>query len=244
MTPEELVAAACPKIRDLGFAYYFVPETLAKGDALGLDLFHFYVLGRGGVLGDVESGVVASAFGYFNPTVVAQMWDSAKQRMAPRDAARLYFECAADLGRARFSDLAGLAEFCASADAVNQAADPVGLTLYAGFRAEPMVDDLPGRAMQLVSVLREFRGSAHLLAVRACGLDAKTAHFLQRPNDIGMFGWTEADAPELGQRQQDALVKAESLTDALVLPAYSVLDEAGGQALMAGLDQIEAALAP
>jgi len=61
MTPDELVAAACPKIRDLGFAYYFVPETLAKGDALGLDLFHFYVLGRGGVLGDVESGVVASA---------------------------------------------------------------------------------------------------------------------------------------------------------------------------------------
>ena len=41
--------------------------------------------------------------------------------------------------------------------------------------------DVAGRAMQLLTVLREFRGSAHLLAVRAAGLDAKTAHFIRRP---------------------------------------------------------------
>lgn len=242
MTSEELLAAACPKIRDMGFAYYFVPETVAKGEALGLDVFHFYFLGRGGVLGDVESGVVASAFGYFNPALVAQMWDSATQVMPPRDAARAYFECCADLGRARLSEVTGLDAFCAAADAVNDAADPVALPLYAGFKAEPLVNDLPGRAMQLIAVLREFRGSAHLLAVRASGIDAKTAHFVKRPGDIGMFGWSESDAPEIGPRQTEAMDRAESLTDELVLPAYAVLDEKAGQALLSGLDQIEAIL--
>jgi len=37
---------------------------------------------------------------------------------------------------------------------------------------------------------------------------------------------------------------AEQLTDRIVLPAYAVLDEAGRQALLAGLDAMESALAP
>ncbi len=69
----------------------------------------------------------------------------------------------------------------AAADAVNEAADPVGLALYSGFRGELLVDDVPGRAMQIISVLREFRGSAHLIALRASGVDARTAHFIKRP---------------------------------------------------------------
>ncbi len=39
------------------------------------------------------------------------------------------------------------------------------------------------------------------------------------------------------------MVEAEALTDRLVLPAYAVLDEAQQQALLAGLDAMEAALA-
>ena len=80
MNPEELVAVACPKISDMGWAFYFVPDTVARGEELGLDVVSFYVLGRGGVLGDVESTVIASAFGYFNPTLVAAMWDAARKR--------------------------------------------------------------------------------------------------------------------------------------------------------------------
>jgi hypothetical protein len=243
MTPEELVSRACPKIGDLGWAYYFAPGTLAKGESLGLDAFHFYFLGRGGVLGDVEPEVVVSAFGYFNPAVVAQMWNEGKAIMAPREAARAYAACCADLGRARLGGLADLAGFCAAAETVAEAADPVGLSLFAGFRAEPLVDDLPGRALQLLALLREFRGSAHLLAVRASGLDAKTAHFLRRPNDVGMFGWSEDDPPLLGGDQVAALARADALTDSLVRDAYGTLDEAGGRALLAGLDGIEVALA-
>ena len=125
---------------------------------------------------------------------------------------------------------------------MNDAADPVGLALYSGIKSEPLADDLPARAMQLVTVLREFRGSAHLIAIRAAGLDAKTAHFIRRPADIGMFGWTDADAPEITDVEVAKLAAADAITDQLVLPAYSVLDEAGRDALVTGLDRIAAAL--
>lgn len=242
MTPEETIADACPKIRDLGWAFYFAPETLARGAELGLDGLRFYVIGRGGVLGDVEANVIRSAFGYFAPSLIEKMWISAKEKVAPRVAARAFMECCAEFGRTRLAAVAELDRFCAAAGAVNDAADPVGLALYSGIVSEPLADDLPARAMQLVTVLRELRGSAHLIAIRAAGLDAKTAHFIRRPADIGMFGWTDADAPEITDVEVAKLAAADAITDQLVLPAYSVLDEAGRDALVTGLDRIAAAL--
>jgi hypothetical protein len=244
MTVDELMSIACPKIRDLGWAFYFVPETAAVGQELGLDGFRFYFLGRGGVLGDVEPTVVASAFGYFNPAVVESMWRSGSEIVSPRVAGRAYMDCCADFGRRALADVAGLEAFVAAAGAVNDAADPTGLALYAGIKAEALADDLPARAMQLVTVLRELRGSAHLVAVRAVGLDAKTAHAVTRPNDMAMFGWSPDDATLGTDEARAAMAEAEALTDRIVRPAYAVLDEAGQQALLDGLAGIQAALTP
>jgi hypothetical protein len=244
MTPEELVADVCPRIRDVGWAFYFAPETLARGTELGIDGFRFYFVGRGGVLGDVDATVVSSAFGYFKPELVRTVWDSARAVVDPRTAGHAFVECGAEFGRAHFGQLDGLDAFCAAADSVVAAADPVGLALYAGAVSEPLADDPPARTMQLLALLREYRGSVHLLAVRACGLDALTAHCVKRPQDLGMFGWSDDDAVAVTDQDRAAWQAAEDLTDRLVLPAYSVLDEAGRAALVAGIDQVEAVLAP
>jgi hypothetical protein len=236
MTPEELVAAACPTIGGLGWAFYFLPETAAKGEPYGLDVFELYFLGRGGVLGDCEARVVTSAFGYFKPQIVEAMWNSGREKLAPRDAGRLFLECAREYGRSRFAEIEGLAEFCEAAEAVVAAADPVGLALFAGVSAEPLPDDLPARAQQLVTVLREFRGSAHLLAILACGLSPLVAHYVRRPEMWGIFGWADEDVPTVTAEDHAAIDAAEELTDRLVLPAYSVLEEAGRSALLAGLE--------
>lgn len=241
MTPDELIANACPKIGSLGAAFYFHPDTLARGKAIGLDGFRFYFLGRGGVLGDVEARVVHSAFAYFHPGLVQKMWDSARDKMAPRDAGRTYLECCHALGRAKLAGVGGLDAFCAAAEKVNAAVDPAGLALYAGISAEPLPDDLPARALHLIAVLREFRGSAHIVAVLASGLTAPVAHALRRPNDITSFGY--AEAPATTDADRAALDAAEALTDRLVRPAYAVLDAAEADALVAGLDAIAAALA-
>jgi hypothetical protein len=241
MTPEELVAAACPKIGALGSAFYFDRATLARGKVHGLDGFRFYVLGRGGVLGDVEPRVVTSAFGYFHPAVIDRIWTTAREKVAPRDAGRLYLECCREFGRAHLAGVAGLEAFCEAASAVNDAVDPVGLTLYAAVSGEPFPDDPPARAMQLVTVLREFRGSAHLVAVVTSGLAPNVAHYLRRPNDYASFGWGET-APDVSDEDRDGHARAEQLTDALVLSAYSAVGSSGADALLAGLTGIEAAL--
>ena len=183
-----------------------------------------------------------SAFGYFNPAVIEKAWNAGRELIAPRDAGREYMACCALHGRNRLSDIDGLDSFVAAAGAVNDAADPTGLALYAGFKAEPLVDDVPGRAMQLLAMLREFRGSAHLVALRAVGVESKMAHFVKRPNEIKTFGWTAADAPEITDATHAAMREAEALTNRIVTPAYAVLDEAQRRDLVDVLGRIHASL--
>jgi hypothetical protein len=237
----QLIATACPGINTLGSAFYFVPETTSVGKEHGLDGFRFYFLGRGGVLGDVEAPVIESAFGWWAPELVAKMWDSAREKMAPRDAGRLYLKCAQDMGRDKLSAVDGLPAFCHGAKKITKAANPAGLALFAGLAAEPLADDLPGRAMQQLALLREFRGSAHIVAVLAAGLSPKAAHAIKRPDMTKSFGWgdepvvtTSADAA--------ALASAETLTDQLVAPAYGALTSEEATAFLAGLANIKNAM--
>lgn len=243
MDTDEVIAATAPTVYTMGSAYYFDPATLARGKEAGLDGFRFYFLGRGGVLGDVEAPVVASAFGYFEPGLVKSMWDSAREVMAPREAARLHLDCAHRYGMAHFGDVAELPEFCAAAEAVVAAADPAGLALFAGFLGEPLPEEPPARAMHLIAVLRELRGSVHLLAVVASGVSPRMAHYLRRPNDFGLFGWGEDQVPQVEEEDRRALERADALTDRLMGPAYGVLDDFGRESLVQGIERMEAAIA-
>lgn len=242
MNDSEFVSRICPIFGGTGWAYYFTPETIARGSELGLKGPLFYFAGRGGLLGDCDAAVVSAAFGYFNPAVVKSAWDAARAVVPPMTAGLAHWECCANLGRLKLASVDGLEAFVEAADAVNTAADPDGLALYAAFKAAPLADDLPGRAMQLVSILREFRGSAHLVAVRAAGISSKQAHFVSRPNDIRMFGWTPEDAPLVDDSVRAAMAEAERLTDRIVTPAYAVLNGTGRDALVAGAEAIKAAL--
>lgn len=244
MTTDELLHVACPTINTLGAAFYFAPEALEMGKERGLDGFRLYFIGRGGVLGDVEAPVVASAFGYFEASLVDHIWSSAKEIVAPREGGRLYREAAWRFGRAHFADLQGLDEFCAAAEAVVAAADPAGLALFAGVAAEPRPDDAPARAMQLLAILRELRGSAHLLAVVASGLSPRVAHYMRRPDFYATFGWPEDQPPAVTEDDRVRQKAADDLTDRLMRAPFGVLDEAGRQGLMTGLRGMEAALAP
>ncbi|MDO8390931.1 MAG: hypothetical protein Q7V57_10610 [Actinomycetota bacterium] len=242
MTDEELIAAACPIIRDTGWAFYFAPATVARGAELGLDPVQFYAMGRGGVLGDVEPAVVSSSFGYFNPAMVAGLWNAGKQKVAPRVAAAAFMECSAEHGRAKLAGVPALGAFVAAGEKVLAACDGDAFALFAGTAAEPAAADAPGRAMQLLTILREYRGSAHLVAIRAVGLDTRTAHFAKRPDDIAMFGWSADDAPTVDDGVHAKMADAEALTDRLVTPAYAALPPAERAAFVATLQACQAAL--
>lgn len=244
-TTSEYVQSASARIAALGSAFYFVPETIAVGKDHGLDGFRFYVLGRGGVLGDVEWPVIDSAFGYFHPTFVERMWNTARERadLSPRECGRLYLECSAEFGRRHFAEVPGLKPFCDAAEQVLAAADPAGLALFAGYVAEPLAADLPGRAMQLASILREHMGSAHLVAVLAVGLDPQVAHGVRRPEMWESFGYAGEPLPEPTDEVRGLLADADALTQRLIRPAYEALPTPEQDALLTGLADLGAALA-
>lgn len=239
---EQLAADAGAKLGQIGAAFYFDPKTLATGKELGLDGFRFYGLGRGGVLGNVEAAVVQSAFGYFDGDLIAKIWNSAREIMDPREAGVAYVECAREFGRDKFADVEGLDGFCEAAEAVIASINPASLALYAGAAAEPLCDDVAGRAMQLAAVLREYRGSVHLAAVVAEGLAPARAHLVKRPDDYKMFGYTDDPAPAT-DAEVSAHAAAEARTNAICGAALSGLTDDQTRAFMAGINAMEAALA-
>ena len=97
--------------------------------------------------------------------------------------------------------------------------------------------------MQLAASLREYRGSAHLIAVRASGVSGIQAHYIHRPKDMKMFGWAESEYPHVDEETRARMVAAEELTDALCIAPYSVLNESERASLIAGAKAFEAALA-
>ncbi len=237
----QLAASVAEPLGSAGAAFYFHQDTLAKGKEYGLGGMKFYFLGRGGVLGDVDSSVVASAFGYFHRDSAAKLWNDASEVLAPREAGRIYHECCADIGRKLLAQAEGLAGFIDAAETIVADTNPAGLTLYAGIAAEPLVDDEPGRALQLAAVLRELRGSAHLLALVATGIEPEVAHASKRPDMVGAFGWDPA--PDISGLDPVARQEAEDLTDRIVAAGMVGLTPEQASALKAGADVIAAATA-
>lgn len=243
MNNQELLDAACPLINDLGAAFYFIPETLGVGKAMGLGGMEFYVQGRAGQMGNTEPEAVAAAFGYFKPALLKSVLDAANAKSEPRVTGTAFMNACATLSRAKLSGLSSLDAFVAALEKVNNAADGDGLALYAAINTEKLAEDAAGRALQLIAILREYRGSAHLVALRASGLDSKTAHYMKRPDMWKQFGYTEEEAPVITDAIQAARAEAENITDRIVEPAFAVLSDAERSILVDGLKEVKAALA-
>lgn len=242
MNNQELLDAACPTINVFGAAYYFIPETLQAGKDINLGGMEFYVQGRAGQMGNCDPDAVASAFGYFKPALLRSILEAARAKVEPRVAGTAHLEACAALGRTKLASLPNLEAFVAVLEKINNAADPDSLALYAAIRTETLASDAAGRAMQLIAILREFRGSAHLVALRAVGVKSSTAHFIKRPDMWKQFGYTEDEAPEVTDAVLKKMDEAEKLTDAIVEPAFAVLTQDERKTLLDGLEAVKAAL--
>ncbi|MEO9180400.1 MAG: hypothetical protein ABI298_01975 [Acidimicrobiales bacterium] len=65
----------------LGMSFYFDPLTGARAKEIGLNIFQFYGLGRGGTLGDVD--VIQAAFTFFHPRAIGRLWTDARAKSDP-----------------------------------------------------------------------------------------------------------------------------------------------------------------
>jgi len=183
-----------------------VNERLAR---LGLDFLTSYVGGRGACLGDPAGAVVAAAFAWFEPGLVAGLWEAARTAVAPGQLAQARDEATVDSLR---EVLAGQdpGEVASQLADAAEAADGMGRPLFSGRRADGRPSDPVHRLWWACGLVREHRGDSHVAAVAAAGLDAIEMNILTELW-IGMpllsYTATRGWAPEAMQR---AVARLES----------------------------------
>jgi hypothetical protein len=146
------------------------------------------------------------------------MWEKGVPVEGARAAARRYGAACAEMGRTLVAGFDGAARLAELAGRVADGVDVTGLALFAGWRAEPRPQDVAARAFFLLHVLRELRGSVHILAVVAGGVSPVAAVLAHGgAAQATLFGWPEphvAVATEL-------TVDAEVLTDTILAARYA-----------------------
>jgi len=205
------------------------PETFGESIAAGYaNPLAGYVAGRGGVLGDATGAAVSSVFTVFEPTFTAACWDEGVAVRGAKGAAEVYWNQVAGFGRKYLAGAEGLDRIAALGEKVIAATPDGGLPLYAGWRAMPLADDVPARALQVMFVLRELRAGVHFGALTVSGVTPVEAHMLHGGKEYTqMFGWPEPFAD--GADKKDRYADVEAATNrrmAEIVDAAIEADEA------------------
>lgn len=188
----ETAVAVKPVVVELGGGFMISPEMKAAVKDGGYRGWSLYMAGRAGVLGPTSGDVVVAALGLFEPEMVIKAWQAGLAVRPVHETVARYVDVCHEWGRNRYSDLAGVERLAELSARVVDAADPRGWPLYAGWRAVPLPDDAPARACQLLHVLREHRGAAHLSATRLAGLSPVEAIVAGPggPDNATFLGWS------------------------------------------------------
>jgi hypothetical protein len=194
--------------------------TYARGGEAGFNGMDFYGAGRGGVLGDVSADVVAAAFVFFNPTVVAVAWEGSRDVMRRDEAAALFAQCLVGWADEHLGDDVDWPQLAELATKVVDHATVAGAPVFAGWRALPVPEDPKAAALHQLNALRELRMARHGAAVTALGLDIGATVCHASPGMAAIFGW---DGTEIGEDVPGLWDQAEAMTNQATDEDYAVL---------------------
>ena len=235
MDAMELADVTADPIQFVGMSFYFDPITAERAGELGLHRFEFYGLGRGGVLGDVDSATVTKAFTFFHPAAVERFW-SARQKADPVETAQQYLEAAYGYADRTFGAIpvAVLANYAAASHKVAGAVESGHHQLVDGYKRY-RVPDNPVHAAYLGAILmRELRGCVHIDAVDEAGMSVEEACYLSDPENFKRHGYTDADVPDVDSETSLRRAKAEMATSAAMADYFAVLSDEERQQLCDG----------
>lgn len=212
-TISDAVPAAGAAIGEAVSIFMLHPETSKEGiDAGYPDPFAAYFAGRAGVLGDANAETVAAVFAVFEPNVVKTCWENGVAVHSAAASAALYWDQLAGFGRRHLEGVSGLDRVAALGEKVIAAAPHSGLPLFAAWRAMPLADDGPARALQVMFVLRELRAAVHFCALALSGVSPVEAHMLKGgPEYAAFMGWQPPYAD--GVDKKDRYAATEELTN-------------------------------
>ena len=220
--PERQLRDACEPIAMHAVWSRRTSESLAL---LGLDFFAAYVGGRAANLGEPLGAVVAATFAWFEPTVLAAVYETARGTVPLAELTAVRAEATTESLR---DVLAGdnptkIADVLA--DAVEQA-DGTGRPLFSGLRSKGRPKDPVRRLWWACDLVREHRGDSHVAAAAAAGVGPVEMNILTELW-LGMpllsYTGTRAWSAETMALSVNALRRRGWLADGALTPAGRVV---------------------
>ena len=216
-----IVRATSVPIHDIGTAIYLSPDVMARAKEWGWDNpFAFYFAGRGGMLGDVSHEVVTAAMGWFQPGAVQAMFTEGSGVAGASAAAARMAEAHTAWGEKHYGGVEGLESIVGVTEQLVAGLEGSALPLFVGWRDAVASPTAPGRAAQLMQILREWRGGIHLVATTAVGLSPLQAILTNEgEGQAKFFGWSEPfeDCAAIKAKHDEA----EDMTDRLCASGLS-----------------------
>lgn len=186
MTDDFAVTLAGPAHRatdTLHSMIYFAPEAAEELTAIGLRPGSMpYFASRSAPMGQVDAGVTVATFYNFNPTMVARHIPRAWTLASPEDILAARLRAVDRALRRLLGDAAGspeVAELAELAREATTALGPEGRALYAGHAGLDWPDDPLLVLWHAATLLREYRGDGHIVALVAAnlsGIEAVATH--------------------------------------------------------------------
>lgn len=209
----------------IGGAWLLAPETYERAPGIGLEPgMDYYYAGRFGVLGDAPLEVVASSAVFVAEPTLAAAFERATRAASPTEISADFVLACHGWGRSHFDAGPATEAVVALGGRVTAGASPVAAPLFAGWRAQPLPDDQPAAAAQILHIIRELRMARHAVAIATVGLDPLEAIVAGPGGEANaeMFGWPRPypDPVDFKDRRD----QAEQLTTELVARDLETLD--------------------
>ncbi|MGC5011676.1 SCO6745 family protein [Streptosporangium sp. DT93] len=250
MTDVQLARQSWRRLEPLHGMIYFVPEATERYAALGVDGRAGYFASRAAAFGAASAELVIATFYNFHPALVRGHLPAVWRVTTPEKMLDARLEAAdAALRRAGIHEIDTLDDTAElAARAAREACEhPQGRPLFAAHAALPWPSEPLPKLWHAQTLLREFRGDAHVATLLAEGvgpLDALVLHAAtgQVPTVFLKFSreWPEEEWAAATERLRErGLVRGEELTDEgrtlrqriedrtdeLALPAYAALSD-------------------
>ncbi|MHA6800417.1 SCO6745 family protein [Bounagaea algeriensis] len=211
---------------------YFAPEAEEAFAELGLGRGRMaYYAGRAAAMGPVDPGVVAATFYNFNPESVARAIPRAWSIASPETIiATRYRTAEAALTRIAGADTLAepwIAEAADLAERAARACPVAGKPLFAGHADVAWPEQPAMRLWHAITLLREFRGDAHVAALQQARLDGLSALVLHSCTGKGFKPSAAKSLREWSDEQWEAAL--EELRERGLVDADGEITEAGAQ---------------
>ena len=232
---------------------YFAPEAAEEYGALGLPPAAHYFAPRAAPMGAVPAEVVVATFFNFNPSVVRAAIPSAWDVAGPAAVTQARLRVADRAIRRVLGDEVGGPDMARAVELARRAADaacahPEGRPLFAAHASLPWPTDPHLVLWHAVTLLREFRGDAHVAAMTAEGVTGAQALVLHaatgdipraalqttrgwRDDDwraaedvLRSRGWIDGEGA-LTEAGREHRQRVEDTTDDRALPAWSAIGD-------------------